>query len=296
MSRAVACYREFAPCAALREYVRAFFSFAPALESNHTRRPVTLEVRFGERDPFRSPMFADGHVSIVFSFPKTYRLGGLWYLNSAAPSGMVIGPTSMVGPAAEADQPEAIGVFFHAAQASRFALVPACDLTDRIVALEELWGEPGSELALQLNEATTESARIDCLESVLLGRIGRGCNVTSSLDLPALAAFVLRSRGKVTVPWLAEAAGVSRQHLTRVFREMVGVTPKLYSRLARFQAGLAYAGRKDVDCAQLAAELGYFDQSHMIAEFRQFSSLTPQTLVTQPLFHPFIEHARASSR
>jgi methylphosphotriester-DNA--protein-cysteine methyltransferase len=78
-----------------------------------------------------------------------------------------------------------------------------------------------------------------------------------------------------------------------VFREGVGVTPKLYGRLARFQAGLAFAGcGKNVDWAQAAIEMGYADQSHMIAEFREFSSLTPQTLATQRWFHPFIERAR----
>jgi len=94
---------------------------------------------------------------------------------------------------------------------------------------------------------------------------------------------------------LADAAGVSRQHLTRSFREAVGVTPKLFARLARFQAGLAYAGcGAKVDWAQAALELGYADQSHMIAEFREFSSLTPEALARQRWFHPFIEHARSA--
>ena len=93
---------------------------------------------------------------------------------------------------------------------------------------------------------------------------------------------------------LADAAGVSRQHLTRVFRETVGVSPKRYCRLARFQAGLAYAGAGDgVKWAQVAAELGYADQSHMIAEFRELSSLTPEALATQRWFHPFILEARS---
>jgi AraC-like DNA-binding protein len=86
---------------------------------------------------------------------------------------------------------------------------------------------------------------------------------------------------------------VSRQHLTRVFRERVGVGPKLYCRLARFQAGLVYAGGGPaVDWAEAALDLGYADQSHMIAEFREFSSLTPQMLAARRWFHPFIERSR----
>jgi AraC-like DNA-binding protein len=93
---------------------------------------------------------------------------------------------------------------------------------------------------------------------------------------------------------MAEAAGVSRQALTRTFREEVGVSPKLYCMLARYQSGLAFAGcGKSVDWARVAAELGYADQSHMIGEFRRFSSLTPQQLASGRWFHPFIEHAKA---
>jgi AraC-like DNA-binding protein len=91
---------------------------------------------------------------------------------------------------------------------------------------------------------------------------------------------------------MARAAGVSRQHFSRQFRQHLGISPKLYCRLARFHSGLAYAhdqGR--VDWAQTALDLGYADQSHMIAEFRQFSALTPQALVNGHWFHPFIERA-----
>src|SRR5205085_2446237 len=104
----------------------------------------------------------------------------------------------------------------------------------------------------------------------------------AALDVPGLAGWVRRSRGRLSVACLADAAGVSRQQLTRVFRDAVGVPPKLYARLARFHAGLGYAGGgRHVDWARVAIELGYADQSHMIAEFRAFSSLTPHQLATE---------------
>src|SRR6185295_2939861 len=88
-------------------------------------------------------------------------------------------------------------------------------------------------------------------------------------------------------------AGVSRQHFSRQFRECLGISPKLYCRLARFHSGLAHAhAQGKVDWAETALDLGYADQSHMIAEFRQFSALTPQALVSGHWFHPFIERAR----
>src|SRR5207253_1868615 len=89
---------------------------------------------------------------------------------------------------------------------------------------------------------------------------------------------------------LADAAGLSRQHFTRVFRANVGVSPKTYCELARFQSTLAHVRRgENVQWAQVAAESGYADQSHMIAEFRRFSGMTPETLLDGRWFHPFIE-------
>jgi AraC-like DNA-binding protein len=87
------------------------------------------------------------------------------------------------------------------------------------------------------------------------------------VDLPALVALVRQRRGAVNVAELADSAGVSRQHLARIFQEEAGIPPKLFCRLARFRAALACAGRHvNDDGAGLAAELGYVDQSHMIAE------------------------------
>jgi methylphosphotriester-DNA--protein-cysteine methyltransferase len=107
------------------------------------------------------------------------------------------------------------------------------------------------------------------------------------LNVHGLAAAVLRRKGRVTVEAMACEAGVSRQHLSRAFREHIGVPPKLYSRLARFHAALAYVGSPaQVDWARAAADMGYADQSHMIAEFRQFSGLTPELLVSRYWFHP----------
>ena len=287
-------YREFAPCHALREHVRAFFSFAPPLERPPGGRPLIREVRLREGDPLCPRSVADGHVSLVFSFEQAFACGGHWRRALSAPRGDVIGPLSAAGAASLDQQPEAVGVFLRAGRARAFIGATPAELADRSVALDELWGAAAAGLPAELADAG-EAARIDRLESVLLRRLAQAAAEETALNVPGLARCILRARGRLTVERLAGAAGVSRQHLTRSFREAVGVTPKLFARLARFQAGLAYAGcGANVDWAQAALELGYADQSHMIAEFREFSSLTPETLARRRWFHPFIERARSA--
>jgi AraC-like DNA-binding protein len=82
------------------------------------------------------------------------------------------------------------------------------------------------------------------------------------------------------VTTVAADLGVSERHLRRVFRETVGVSPKTFARLARFHHALR-AARDDghAGWARIAADAGYYDQAHLIAEFRAIAGVTPQALL-----------------
>jgi AraC-like DNA-binding protein len=291
VTQPVALYREFLPCEALRRHVYAIFSFAPAHDSTPPHRPLLREVAF-EDATFCSPQFADGHASMVFELGRMCGSDGRWTADSIGLRGTVGGPMSGVGRTEGTDRPEMVGIYFRAAGVAPFLRIPMSDLTDRTVAVEDLWGTPGSRIPGELC-GLGEEDRIASVESALLARPGLGRQRTDTIDVARLAAHVVRRRGQVTVEGLARAAGVSRQHLTREFRAHLGVSPKLYGRLARFQSGLVYAGcRGKVMWADVAVEMGYADQSHLIAEFRRFSGLTPAALANREWFHPFIERAR----
>jgi len=297
----VASYREFAPCEALKHHVRAFFSFVPGIPSgieraaaNSSRRPIR-EALFNAADRYCPPAFADGHASIVFNLGIRCRADGRWQCDPAGCHGHVIGAVSRVDPVC-VERPAMVGAYFQAAQLPSFTSIPAYELANQTVALEDVWGLAASTLSMQLAEIH-EAGRIDILESALVGRMEDRRGSHSAVDVPRLATSVVRRRGWVTVQRLAGESGVSRQHLARLFRESIGISPKLYCRLARFQSGLIYAGcGREVDWSQAALDLGYSDQSHMIAEFREFSGLTPHALARDQWFHPFIEWAKSVGR
>jgi AraC-like DNA-binding protein len=287
----VACYREFLPCEALRADVDALFSFVPGTAQMSASRPLVREVVF--RDAIVcAPQLADGQVSIRFELGRACDTAGRWRADSTALGGTVIGPMSGVGRTAALDLSETVGAWFRPGRASRFFDIPVSDLTDTAVDVGDIWGGRGGRLSSGLADLS-EAARLDRVESILLAGRRHERQRAALLDIDGLAASVIRKSGRVTVAGLAHAAGVSRQHLARVFRERIGVGPKLYSRLARFQAVLAHAGaRRSIDWARVAVDLGFADQSHMIADCRQFSGLTPQSLSDGDWFHPFIERAR----
>jgi AraC-like DNA-binding protein len=292
---AIAWYREFLPCHALQADVYVLFSFVPGPTPARPHRQVLREIAFGDA-PFCAPQFADGHVSFMFELGQTCDVDGRWHGDSRALRGTVIGPMSAVGRTEGGDLPATVGAFFRPARVAPSLGVPISDLTDQTVAIDDVWGTAGSRLPSELCELD-EAARVGRLESVLLTRLARARQPAGALDVEGLAASVLRRQGRVTIDAMARAAGVSRQHLSREFRQRIGIPPKLYSRLARFHSLLVYAGsRARVDWARVAADMGYADQSHMIAEVRQFSGLTPQTLASREWFHPFIERAKSGSR
>jgi AraC-like DNA-binding protein len=288
----IAWYRELAPCSALHAHVAALFSFVPGAVAAAANRCVLREVGFADAS-FCSPQFADGHVSIVLELGRRCDGEGRWSPDSIGLRGSAIGPMSTVGRIEGRDRPEMVGVYFRPARVAPFLDLAVSELTDQAAAIEDVWGPAGSHLPGRLSELD-ETGRLDCLEAMLLARLRTVRRRAEALDVAGLAAWVLRQKGRVAVQTMARAAGVSRQHLSREFRDRIGIGPKLYSRLARFQSGLVYAGRGRIDWASVAAEMGYADQSHMIAEFRQFSGLTPEALATRQWFHPFIERARSA--
>ncbi|HEY6175079.1 MAG TPA: helix-turn-helix transcriptional regulator, partial [Kofleriaceae bacterium] len=93
-------------------------------------------------------------------------------------------------------------------------------------------------------------------------------------------AVALLSTAETRVDDVADSLGVTRQHLARSFRREVGITPKQLARIARMQRAAA-ALRRGGDLAQLAAELGYFDQSHLSHELRDLVGLTPAAVAAE---------------
>jgi AraC-like DNA-binding protein len=156
--------------------------------------------------------------------------------------------------------------------------VPASGLAGRIVALEDLWGKAATgRLCARLAEArgTVEAAAI--LERAIAERHAAAGGRHAPAQLALAAADKLTS---ANVNSVAVDLGVSERHLRRVFRETLGVSPKAFAQLARFHRALR-AAREDsrASWASIAAATGYYDQAHLIAEFRAIAGVTPRVLL-----------------
>jgi AraC-like DNA-binding protein len=159
---------------------------------------------------------------------------------------------------------------------------PASALSGRIVALEELWGSAETRRLLdRLAEAHDTDRAATVLDGAIARRLG-AADVGRVHPRLALDAARRLSRDSVAnVNDVAVALGVSERHLRRVFRDTVGMGPKEYARLARFRRALRAAREGHEGWSSIAAEVGYYDQAHLIAEFRAIAGVTPNALLSE---------------
>ncbi len=88
------------------------------------------------------------------------------------------------------------------------------------------------------------------------------------------------SHGSVPIGALADEVGWSRRHLVAKFRQQVGLPPKTFARIVRFQHLLSRL-TAEANWTRLAAECGYYDQAHMNRDFREFAGTTPTDYLTR---------------
>jgi AraC-like DNA-binding protein len=166
-------------------------------------------------------------------------------------------------------------VFLPLTTLRRLLGVPMDRLIDRVAPLDALLGAAASDLGVRLCEARDLGGRVALLDAALTSRLAAA---------PALgrqqshALRLLRGRPDLDIAQIARDLGWSRKHLAARVRDAVGVGPRCFRRLLRFQKLTQMIGRHagPPDWAGLACDAGYCDQSHMIREFREFSGLTPR--------------------
>lgn len=154
--------------------------------------------------------------------------------------------------------------------------VAASALTDQIVLLEDIWGRSGGDLSLELLAARSLPEMLDRLSHAIALRAHQTFE-------PASARLVRRAvrlfeADEVRVESVAERLGVTARHLRRAFTQSVGIGPKDFARAVRLQRAVGMAATSK-DWGRIAAAAGYYDQAHLIADFRELVGLTPGAFV-----------------
>src|SRR5262249_20751059 len=205
------------------------------------------------------------------------------------PGAVVSGPYSkffLIDPLQDAS---IIGVHFRPGRAVPVLGVPASELADAHVDLESLWGPTAAAPPERLCPAAAPAKRFAAVGEVVPGRLGQPPPRHGAISI-ALDAFE-QADAALKVRDLAQRVSLSQRRFIQLFTAEVGLTPKLYGRVRRFQRARELVRKgKEPDWAALALACGFFDQSHLIRAFGEFSGLSPVAYLNQRGNHVLLNH------
>lgn len=170
----------------------------------------------------------------------------------------------------------AAGVRFRPGRAHALFRVPMRELTDRVLALASVDPRLERRLTDRAHAATVEELQVRAMEHVLCELAARSRLAEPRDGVSAALRLIERHHGNVRVGAIAHAAGTSVRQLERRFREVVGLGPKLASRIARVRHAMALLPlRSGATWSDVAFSCGFYDQAHLIREFRAIAGVTP---------------------
>jgi AraC-like DNA-binding protein len=173
-----------------------------------------------------------------------------------------------------------MGVCFKPEGAFPFLPLPASELLNLHISVEDVWGDRADRLYERLLGAPTPATKLYVLEQALMAQL-----YDAREGNPAISAAVRAIQQAECVPSMreiSESLGMSHKHFIHLFKQQVGLSPKIYARLQRFQTALKSMNNGGMlSWSELALSAGYFDQAHFIHDFREFAGVTPMTYAEQ---------------
>ena len=261
-------YREVRPAPPLRPFLECFW-FLSAEDA---------AVTDGADGAPPEPVLPDGCTELIVHLGEPFRRIDDTGAVEEQPGAFFVGQMTRPLVIQPSRRARAMGIRFRPGGALAFLGMPMSGLSDRTVPIDALWGRAARDLEETLHLAPSDAARIGVAESFLLERL-----VARRRDAGVEAAVraILAERGRARIGPLAGRAGLGPRQLERRFLAAVGISPKLFSRVVRFQNLVRIAPEAD-GWASAAARCGYFDQAHLVRDVRDFAGVSPSNLLPQP--------------
>jgi AraC-like DNA-binding protein len=272
-------YRQFRPSVQLLPFIECYWELKGSVN--------------GKPDP-PEQLLPDGCAELIFNLAdpiariegsRIIKAGYRSYIVGQSRSAVHIQPLGAI---------HLFGVSFRAGGAYPFLRLPLNELTDQIIPLDLIWSEPASEIEDRIGNAGTISGRIRIVEDVLFQLLSNG---QYSVDHSIVSGVrtIISSGGSIPINALANNFGIGRRRLEKNFARYVGISPKSLARIIRFQEifHLVKDGT-DFDWADAVFKCGYFDQAHLIKDFKAFCGRPPTAYFNDS--HHLARHFRRPNR
>lgn len=251
--------RVFTPAPPLAGWVRALTWYRESWPGSVSRRQVAT---------------SGAVVFLTWGAPLEVSVGG----TSASFSAFAAGVSDRPARTEHTGCQEGIGVHLSALGVCGLLGVRGAELANRCVDLSELYGRDADELVDRLGGVASPARRVALVQAALAGRVGLGPEPAPEV---IWACQALRRVPSVRVADLAAEVGWSRTRLASRFSAQVGLSPKRFSQVVRFERACRLLTRGASPPAEVAVRAGYYDQAHLSRDVRALAGTTPATLAAE---------------
>ena len=252
-------YHEFQPNSSLSKYVQTIW----AMESEN------------EQDPYpRSLIMPDGIIEIIFYYESPFFI----YQDNIKQLQPEHAAVSMMRKYIEIESTGKTGfiaVRFYPWGAYHFFNEPICNFLDTTIDGLKLWADDSKKIIMELKSLYTLEKRFKSVEQFLLNMLIKFQKTETKIE--GVVKLIRNTKGILNIDEVCNETGFTKKQLERKFLPIIGTTPKIFSRVCRFLNICHHLEeQKGKSLTQLAYDCGYFDQSHFINEFKEFSGFTPK--------------------
>ncbi len=161
--------------------------------------------------------------------------------------------------------------------------------TDKVVPASKVFGASITKLHANLKLLKTPEEKFEAIEQWISGQFKEDDFYTDMIQYAV--ETIQNTSSRISIAELAEKSGYSQKQFIALFKKYVGITPKQFHRITRFNQILATVeNEKRISWTAIANDCGYFDQAHFIKDFKSFSGLNPQQYLSDigdyPNFFP----------
>lgn len=252
-------YNVYEPSAELSKQVKTYWSLDAGADETNGRERIfpdgCIEIIFNHGDRFRKfDSETDSHIQ-----PLAFIHGQLKTYFELEPTGNV-------------------GIFsarLHPAGLQPFINFDVDSFTGATLTITDVWGEDGTKLEAKMLQCKNYQERIALLEKFLLEK--RDNLKIDNAPVEYCVDAIIESTGAISVDAVSENLGMSKRQLERRFTAAVGINPKLFARITRFQNVLQLIENKEFkNFTTTAYDGGFYDQAHFIKDFKDFTGLNPK--------------------
>ena len=214
----------------------------------------------------------DGCIEIIWHYGDAFKRVNYNGSTETQPGSFIIGQVKQYIQVMATGSIGVMGIRFYATGLAAFTNIPICAFTGQTVTLDNVFGKSVNTLLHNMAPAGKDN-KVALMQVLLIKKLGSNKKYDFVID--AIVKKIILHNGQVSMHTLLKNFKISERHFERQFKKMVGVGPKFFARLTRFNSIMQAAAGNSTKTVSLTYLGGYYDEAHFIKDFTAFTGESP---------------------